>query len=607
MRDCGVTDLGQCSLGTQVCVNNAWPQCSGNVDSVGETCSDSLDNDCDGSVDEGCSPCTNGATKQCGTSVGICTIGVQTCASNVWGICSGVNPVSSDVCSDSLDNDCDGSTDEGCQVQCTAHQTRNICTTNNCKWSGDDYKCNNDCASGWGDVNNDKVCELINPGEQCRASQIRWVKLDGSSLSSVEENNIAYALVIGSNCNAGSSVSYEIYEKDRFLGADELANDDKIVENTVSFVSDNAAYIEWTAARQEDNFNPDNEYYVKIIDRESNSLKVTEGIRPPVCVAVAEICTDGQDNDCDNLIDCADSDCSANVACTGTIVPLAVLDKGPSTVNDFTFELFITLREGNDGNGGAECYWSDNYNSQMNEDTLIPSAFTNRFDTYNEEFRSGNTVTRYYEEVIKPNGNHRFYIRCVDPVGTTIPVQEVTTRVNVPNANRLRILSTDPNGETYGVRNVDISVNTAGGRNEGASVSCSYNGNGLNGNLNSVLSNGNIYMHTSTVQNVPIGANTFTITCNDGAETATETISFNVAIDTTPPQIVQIVTSGGTKYVRTNEEAICKLSTSSNVNTGSDLSRAENGRKHLVVTSSSYYAQCRDNWGNLGNVIRVNV
>jgi hypothetical protein len=35
------------------------------------------------------------------------------------------------------------------------------------------------------------------------------------------------------------------------------------------------------------------------------------------CVPVTEVCTDGVDNDCDGLVDCADSNCSTNPACTG--------------------------------------------------------------------------------------------------------------------------------------------------------------------------------------------------------------------------------------------------------------------------------------------------
>lgn len=67
---------------------------------------DGKDNDVDGEVD--------GQTQQCGeTDVGVCTYGTETCTDGLWGGCDAVFP-GTEACGDGLDNDCDGSTDEGC-------------------------------------------------------------------------------------------------------------------------------------------------------------------------------------------------------------------------------------------------------------------------------------------------------------------------------------------------------------------------------------------------------------------------------------------------------------------------------------------------------------
>lgn len=70
-----------------------------------EVCGDNVDNDCDGSVDEGCSTCTDAD-------------GDGWCAED--GDCDdsdpGTNPGETEVCGDSVDNDCDGSVDEGCST-----------------------------------------------------------------------------------------------------------------------------------------------------------------------------------------------------------------------------------------------------------------------------------------------------------------------------------------------------------------------------------------------------------------------------------------------------------------------------------------------------------
>ena len=64
-----------------------------------------LDDDGDGLIDEDLS-------QSCSTDVGICTEGVETCTNGVWSDCTGTLP-QTETCN-GLDDDCDGTTDEGC-------------------------------------------------------------------------------------------------------------------------------------------------------------------------------------------------------------------------------------------------------------------------------------------------------------------------------------------------------------------------------------------------------------------------------------------------------------------------------------------------------------
>ncbi len=73
---------------------------------------DGFDNNCDGTTDEGCPPCVDSETQECGTDVGQCIKGSQTCVDGNWDICSDTGP-SPEIC-DGKDNDCDGATDEIC-------------------------------------------------------------------------------------------------------------------------------------------------------------------------------------------------------------------------------------------------------------------------------------------------------------------------------------------------------------------------------------------------------------------------------------------------------------------------------------------------------------
>jgi hypothetical protein len=75
-----------------------------------ELCDGVIDHDCNGTIDDDCA-CTNGATQVCGSSVGLCTMGSQTCSGGTWGACSGTAP-RGEIC-DGLDQDCDGIADDG--------------------------------------------------------------------------------------------------------------------------------------------------------------------------------------------------------------------------------------------------------------------------------------------------------------------------------------------------------------------------------------------------------------------------------------------------------------------------------------------------------------
>jgi hypothetical protein len=93
-----------CNKGALACVTGAWV-CQNSKAPSGEVC-DALDNDCDGQIDEGIAQV--GTT--CGTNTGECTAGVYQCTAGVLDCVGDVGPTT-EVC-DTLDNDCDGQTDE---------------------------------------------------------------------------------------------------------------------------------------------------------------------------------------------------------------------------------------------------------------------------------------------------------------------------------------------------------------------------------------------------------------------------------------------------------------------------------------------------------------
>ena len=107
-----VTGLpGVCSVGTTACTNNALA-CNANIapGAQMETC-DGLDNNCNGTADEGFN-----LGGVCSSGLGVCKAsGVITCNAMGTSSCNAVPsaPVP-EVCADLLDNDCDGNVNNGC-------------------------------------------------------------------------------------------------------------------------------------------------------------------------------------------------------------------------------------------------------------------------------------------------------------------------------------------------------------------------------------------------------------------------------------------------------------------------------------------------------------
>jgi hypothetical protein len=142
-RSCGSNAVGMCKSGVEACNAGSWGECIGAVTATDEVCDpENLDENCDGASNEGCS-CTTGETRMCGDADGECRQGMQSCVDGAWSAeCEGAVEPKTEVCDEAgVDEDCDGTSNEGCD--CHNGQTEDCQGNNTAPCSAGTRSCTN--------------------------------------------------------------------------------------------------------------------------------------------------------------------------------------------------------------------------------------------------------------------------------------------------------------------------------------------------------------------------------------------------------------------------------------------------------------------------------
>ena len=151
---------------------------------------------------------------------------------------------------------------------------------------------------------------------------------------------------------------------------------------------------------------------------------------------------------------------------------------------------------------------------------------------------------------------------------------------------------------------VDLEVTTSSG---GEEHNCSYSVNG--GVSLEFEEQGDVGLHEQVV-NVSVGDNVVSVRCWDEAgNSAEDSVSFNVAHDTSTPQIARVWQSGGQLYVVTAESAECKYTQTDCGYAWVNGTSMGTGEMHSisVLHGESYYIKCADALGNVPSGCSITV
>ncbi len=191
-------------------------------------------------------------------------------------------------------------------------------------------------------------------------------------------------------------------------------------------------------------------------------------------------------------------------------------------------------------------------------------------------------------------GENNFYFRCRDYSNNT---NQESYNLNLIGTKALNITSVAPTGKLY-QNSPALQVITSEGSSLGKAT-CYYSDKYTYKPDMTEFFQTNSTIHLQQLSNLTKAIYSYNILCEDIAgNEATNTIIFQVDVDTTPPELASLYTSLSGLYITTNEITSCQYSNANfEYGQGTDMTNPLT-LEHSAPTQTYYYINCIDQYNN---------
>jgi len=250
----------------------------------------------------------------------------------------------------------------------------------------------------------------------------------------------------------------------------------------------------------------------------------------------------------------------------------------------------------------ADCRWS----RRDTEFELMENIMSCRQDSFGQSSIYYGTFECETSLTNLTSSKNIFFIRCKDKPNSEEKDRNVMSesfKLTLLGSIALNITETSPEGMQY-TNDITMAARTAKGAEKGK-AECAFSNKDVQFSEMILFEETSSTMHSQSFTDMPTGSYNYHVSCMDAAgNEARSKISFNIAVDTTPPGLIMayIDSMYGLLHLEFDEECSCEFSSKQSFAYGEGTPTGANTTVHeMSLDRETFYVKCVDTFGNKGD------